>query len=75
MPLFTLNNTLTGTTKLKFSSAAKEGLKIAMTVANERLLEDQKAVKLQRKESKAKKEVEADSSAKRKAARKVSVDC
>ena len=72
MPLFTLNTTVPGQTKLKFSSAAKEGLKTALGVANDRLAEDQKALKLQRKESKVKKEVEVDSTARRKAARKVS---
>ena len=72
MPLFTLNTTVTGPTKLKLSTAAKEGLKKALAVTNDTLVEDQKTLKLQRKESKAKKEVEVDSAAKRKAARKVS---
>lgn len=70
MPLFTLNTTVTGPTKLKLSTAAKEGLKKALAVTNDTLVEDQKTLKLQRKESKAKKEVEVDSAAKRKAARK-----
>jgi len=70
MPLFSLGTTLTGPTKLKLSSAAKDGLKTALTVANNALVEDQKTLKMQRKESKVKKEVEVDSTAKRRAARK-----
>ena len=72
MPLFSLNTTVAGPTKLKISTAAKEGLKAALAVAVNALLEDQKNLKLQRKESKVKKEVEVDNMTKRKAARKVS---
>ena len=72
MPLFSLNTTVAGPTKLKISTAAKEGLKAALGVAVNALLEDQKNLKLQRKESKVKKEVEVDNMTKRKAARKVS---
>ena len=73
MPLFSLNTSLTGPTKLKLSTAAKEGLKAAMNVANSSLVEDQKNLKMQRKESKVKKEVEVDNMAKRRAARKVRI--
>jgi len=70
MPLFTLNISMPAQTKLKLSTAAKEGLKAALAVANENLAADQRALKQQRKEQKVKKEVELDTTAKRKAARK-----
>ena len=60
MPLFSLSTTVTGSTKLKISTAAKEGLKAALAVATNALVEDQKNLKLQRKESKVKKEVEVE---------------
>ena len=70
-PLFCLSNPTPAPIRLKLSTTVKDGLKGALINANNALIEDQKAVKQQRKESKVKKEVEVDSSVKRKAARKV----
>ena len=69
--MFSLNQSLPSQPRLKLSSSVKEALKMAVLKANERLAEDQQTFRLSRKQSKVRKETEADVTSKRKASKKV----
>ena len=69
--MFSLNQSLPSQPRLKLSSSVKEALKVAALKANERLAEDQQTFRLSRKQSKVRKETEADVTSKRKASKKV----
>ena len=69
--MFSLSESLSTQPRLKLSSSVKEALKLAVMKANERLLEDQQALRISRKQSKVKKETETDVTTKRKASKKV----
>ena len=69
--MFSLSESLPTQPRLKLSSSVKEALKLAVMKANERLLEDQQALRISRKQSKVKKETETDVTTKRKASKKV----
>ena len=73
--MFSLPQSLPFQPRLKLSSSVKEALRVAVMKADERLLEDQQNLRLNKKQSKVKKESETDVTSKRKASKKVNISC